>query len=114
MGCIHPALEISGTRIGMIIKCLPDVGIHEEAQNQKNIWYNWSGLYITDQNPEKPILEMQYLDMLKSRNFVGLSIWVSEIDSENFRSIFPRVALLQNNLLMVYREREGVLLLRVY
>ena len=29
--------KISGTKIGMIMKFLPDVGIHKEARNQKKI-----------------------------------------------------------------------------
>ena len=36
--------------------------------------------------------------MLASRNFAGLSILTSEITPENFRLIYLRLAILQNNL----------------
>ena len=35
---------------------------------------------------------------ITSRNFAGLSLLMSEINPENFRSISQRLAILQNNL----------------
>ena len=43
-------------------------------------------------------LEMLLLNMLTSQNFAGLSRLMSEIKPEIFRSIFKRLAILQNNL----------------
>ena len=43
-------------------------------------------------------LEIQFLGMLNSRYFSGLSLLTSEINPENFRSISQRLAILQNNL----------------
>ena len=36
-GWFHPPPKISGTTKGMTMKFLPDVGIHKEARNQRNI-----------------------------------------------------------------------------
>ena len=47
---------------------------------------------------ETRFLEMQLLGMLTLRNFTELSILTPEIDSENFRLIPQRLAILQNNL----------------
>ena len=46
---------------------------------------------------KKRFLEMQFLDMLTSRNFAELSMLTSEIIPENFRSISERLTVLQNN-----------------
>ena len=44
---------------------------------------------------------MQFLDMLTSRNFAGISILTSEIDPENFR-----LAILLNNLNNLYNNSK--------
>ena len=44
----HP--KILETKIGMTVKFLSDVGIYKEAQKQKKICYNLSGLYIKEQS----------------------------------------------------------------
>ena len=43
-GVPPPLPKISGTKKAMTMKVLPVVGIHKEAQNQKKVWHNYSGL----------------------------------------------------------------------
>ena len=53
----------------MAMKFLPDVGIHKGGTKSKFCFD------ITDKHPEKSrFLEMQFLGMLTSRNFEGISI----------------------------------------
>ena len=69
----------------MTMKFLPDVGILKKARNQTNF-------DITAR-----VCKLQTKGMLASQNFAELPMLTSEINPEHFRSIFQKLAILQNN-----------------
>ena len=60
----------------MTMKFLPDISIHEDAENQKKIWHNLSALEITEQSPGKnpSFGNTVFFGMLGLETFAGLSI----------------------------------------
>ena len=68
----------------MTTKHLPDVHLHEEAPNQKDI-----NIFCRVSKPGKlALFDMQLLSKLTLQNFAGFSMLTSEIDTETFRTIF--------------------------
>ena len=90
------ASGISGSTKDMTMKFLPDVGIDKEKQNQ-NYFLTWLVRFVNYRAKSRKTRFLRnatsFLGMLTSWNFAGLSLLTSEMNPENFRLIFQRLAI---------------------